>query len=255
MGLRYWWSCHAVMCEHEEARNKNVESRPAVAAPWRNYTTWIFHDVLHVWLSLAEEVFLISQQASFMSYKSSVIFISVLCVYININICKTENYTCIICCWVFCHWLWFSYGFQVERTPKKHMVEEFEEFDYSDLYDDISVSTVDASTNVTEYEVRLMRKSSSISLALCLCVCVCISCFYLCMFVADCRVWRLWQHYRFLPCEWVWIWGRVWWALWTGWERTGVLSKRTGTIQTITCQEYIQFYMKRISSVPLIQLH
>ncbi|GLD68277.1 collagen alpha-1(XI) chain-like isoform X1 [Lates japonicus] len=39
---------------------------------------------------------------------------------------------------------------EVERTPKKHVVEEF---DYSDLYDDISVSTVDASTNVTEYEI------------------------------------------------------------------------------------------------------
>lgn len=38
--------------------------------------------------------------------------------------------------------------------PKKHVVEEFEEFDYSDLYDDLSVSTVTAGPNVTEYEVR-----------------------------------------------------------------------------------------------------
>lgn len=39
------------------------------------------------------------------------------------------------------------------------MVEEFEEFDYSDLYDDISVSTVTAGPNVTEYEVRLSREN------------------------------------------------------------------------------------------------
>lgn len=50
--------------------------------------------------------------------------------------------------------VWLFYGLQVERTPKKHVVEEFEEFDYSDLYDDISVSTVNVQPNVTEYEVR-----------------------------------------------------------------------------------------------------
>lgn len=41
----------------------------------------------------------------------------------------------------------------MERVPKKHVVEEFEEFDYSDLYDDLSVSTVTASPNGTEYEI------------------------------------------------------------------------------------------------------
>ena len=38
--------------------------------------------------------------------------------------------------------------------PKKRVVEHFEEFDYSDLYDDLSVSTVTAGPNITEYEVR-----------------------------------------------------------------------------------------------------
>lgn len=45
--------------------------------------------------------------------------------------------------------------FQVEGTPKKHVAEEFEEFDYSDLYGDLSISTVTAGPNVTDYEVRL----------------------------------------------------------------------------------------------------
>lgn len=36
------------------------------------------------------------------------------------------------------------------------MAEEFEEFDFSDLYEDLSISTVTAGPNVTEYEVRLM---------------------------------------------------------------------------------------------------
>lgn len=48
--------------------------------------------------------------------------------------------------------------FQEERTPKKPVVEEFEEFDYSDFYDDVSVSTVTAGPNVTEYEVRLLPR-------------------------------------------------------------------------------------------------
>lgn len=70
----------------------------------------------------------------------------------------------------------------MERAPKKHVVEEFEEFDYSDLYDDMSVSTVTAGPNVTEYEVRLSREISSTSLALCLSFCpsslifTCVSC-------------------------------------------------------------------------------
>lgn len=48
---------------------------------------------------------------------------------------------------------------QVERAPKKHVVEEF---DYSDFYDDVSVSTVTTGPNVTEYEVRCHRKNSSV---------------------------------------------------------------------------------------------
>lgn len=44
---------------------------------------------------------------------------------------------------------------QVEGTPKKYVAEEFEEFDYSDLYGDLSISTVTAGPNVTDYEVRL----------------------------------------------------------------------------------------------------
>lgn len=55
----------------------------------------------------------------------------------------------------------------MEKTPKKHVVEEFDEFDYSDLYDDVSFSTVTAGPNVTEYEVRLGSKNSNMSLALC----------------------------------------------------------------------------------------
>lgn len=50
---------------------------------------------------------------------------------------------------------------QVERAPKKHVVEEFEEFDYSDLYDDVSVSTVTSGPDVTEYEVRFSRDMNS----------------------------------------------------------------------------------------------
>lgn len=46
-------------------------------------------------------------------------------------------------------------GLQEERTPKKHLAEEFEEFDYSDLYEDLSISTVTAGPNVTDYEVSL----------------------------------------------------------------------------------------------------
>ncbi|XP_010779292.1 collagen alpha-1(XI) chain-like, partial [Notothenia coriiceps] len=41
----------------------------------------------------------------------------------------------------------------VERKPKKHVAEEFEEFDYSDLYEDRSVSTATAGPNDTEYEI------------------------------------------------------------------------------------------------------
>lgn len=49
----------------------------------------------------------------------------------------------------------WMFGFQEERTPKKHLAEEFEEFDYSDLYEDLSISTVTAGPNVTDYEVSL----------------------------------------------------------------------------------------------------
>lgn len=42
---------------------------------------------------------------------------------------------------------------EVVRKPKKHVAEEFEEFDYSDLYEDRSVSTVTAGPNDTEYEI------------------------------------------------------------------------------------------------------
>ncbi|KAM9314869.1 collagen alpha-1(XI) chain-like [Pholidichthys leucotaenia] len=42
---------------------------------------------------------------------------------------------------------------EVERVPKKHVVEEFEEFDYSDLYTDPMVSSVTAGPNITEYEI------------------------------------------------------------------------------------------------------
>ncbi len=70
----------------------------------------------------------------------------------------------------------------MERAPKKHVVEEFEEFDYSDLYDDISVSTVTAGPNVTEYEVRLVSTTlafyvliSSVSFCPSSFVCLCVS--------------------------------------------------------------------------------
>lgn len=53
------------------------------------------------------------------------------------------------------------WSFQVERAPKKHVVEEFEEFDYSDLYDDMSVSTVTAGPNVTDYEVSSKKGDMS----------------------------------------------------------------------------------------------
>lgn len=43
----------------------------------------------------------------------------------------------------------------MEGTPKKHVAEEFEEFDYSDLYEDLSMSTVTAGPNVTDYEARI----------------------------------------------------------------------------------------------------
>lgn len=52
--------------------------------------------------------------------------------------------------------------FQVERTPKKPVVEEFEEFDYSDFYDDVSVSTVTSAPNVTEYEVKLLPRRETV---------------------------------------------------------------------------------------------
>lgn len=52
--------------------------------------------------------------------------------------------------------------FQVERTPKKPVVEEFEEFDYRDFYDDVSVSTVTSAPNVTEYEVRLPPRRETV---------------------------------------------------------------------------------------------
>lgn len=61
----------------------------------------------------------------------------------QINIMQMPNV--LTCC------LWF----QVEGTPKKHVAEEFEDFDYSDLYEDLSISTVTTSPNVTDYEVRL----------------------------------------------------------------------------------------------------
>ncbi|KAG5832804.1 hypothetical protein ANANG_G00295030 [Anguilla anguilla] len=42
---------------------------------------------------------------------------------------------------------------QVDRRPKQPEVEEFGEDFYSDLYDDLSVSTVTVAPNVTEYEI------------------------------------------------------------------------------------------------------
>ncbi|KAI4833345.1 hypothetical protein KUCAC02_016253, partial [Chaenocephalus aceratus] len=49
---------------------------------------------------------------------------------------------------------------EVERKPKKHVAEEFEEFDYSDLYEDRSVSTATAGPNDTEYEIVEEREIS-----------------------------------------------------------------------------------------------
>lgn len=43
----------------------------------------------------------------------------------------------------------------MEGAAKKHVVEEFEELDYSDLFEDLPVSTGTAGPNVTDYEVRL----------------------------------------------------------------------------------------------------
>lgn len=48
---------------------------------------------------------------------------------------------------------------QVERAPKTKPVVE--EFDYSDFYDDVSVSTVTSGPNVTEYEVRHPRMDTT----------------------------------------------------------------------------------------------
>lgn len=63
----------------------------------------------------------------------------------------------------------------MERTPKKHVAEEFEELDYSDLYGDLSVSTVTAGPNLTDYEVsppvRVWRLCCFPSVSHCLCVC------------------------------------------------------------------------------------
>lgn len=42
----------------------------------------------------------------------------------------------------------------MDRAPRKHLIKAFEEFDYSDFYDDVSISTVTTGPNVTEYEVR-----------------------------------------------------------------------------------------------------
>lgn len=61
----------------------------------------------------------------------------------------------------------------MERVPKKHVVQEYEDFDYRNLYDDTYVSTVTAGPNVTEYEVRLSRKSS-ITLCLVLLITICL---------------------------------------------------------------------------------
>lgn len=67
------------------------------------------------------------------------------------------------------------------------MVEEFEEFDYSDLYDDFSVSTVTAGPNVTEYEVRLSRENELDFVSMC----VFISSVFFCpsLFVSVCVCW------------------------------------------------------------------
>lgn len=51
---------------------------------------------------------------------------------------------------------------QLERLPKKRVAEEYEEFDYSDFYDDLSVSMVTAGPNVTEYEVRRRNIEASL---------------------------------------------------------------------------------------------
>lgn len=47
----------------------------------------------------------------------------------------------------------------MDRAPKTKPVVE--EFDYSDFYDDVSVSTVTSGPNVTEYEVRLPPKDTA----------------------------------------------------------------------------------------------
>lgn len=47
----------------------------------------------------------------------------------------------------------------MDRAPKTKPVVE--EFDYSDFYDDVSVSMVTSGPNVTEYEVRLPPKDTA----------------------------------------------------------------------------------------------
>ncbi|XP_057699488.1 collagen alpha-1(XI) chain-like isoform X2 [Corythoichthys intestinalis] len=42
---------------------------------------------------------------------------------------------------------------EVDVTSKKHVVEELDEYDLSDLYEDVSISTVTAGPNLTEYEI------------------------------------------------------------------------------------------------------
>lgn len=51
----------------------------------------------------------------------------------------------------------FQIVFQEERRPKKPVVEDFEEFDYNDLYEEIPVGN--EASNMTEYEVRLDNKT------------------------------------------------------------------------------------------------
>lgn len=58
--------------------------------------------------------------------------------------------------------------FQVERAPKTKPVVE--EFDYSDFYDDVSVSTVTSGPNVTEYEVRLPPLDTAAELFILFCL-------------------------------------------------------------------------------------
>lgn len=47
----------------------------------------------------------------------------------------------------------------MDRAPKTKPVVE--EFDYSDFYDDVSVSTATSGPNVTEYEVRLPLRDTA----------------------------------------------------------------------------------------------